>query len=290
MRFLRGARPSKRHKLQAQNAFRFSGTLPPWTINSVPTRPQMDGNDRYGDCTCACLGNVIDVVKRILGVGGGPIPSANVVSWAISHGFQDGAEIIDVLDALATDPMIDGAGNACLIGPNSGVDYTDTESVYAALAYHYALDLGVDAQPFEDASAGNSPVCVIPVLTQRYANIDHSVPAFDFGTASILATSYAEAYGVSVSLGEVGDGEPCLGIETWGTLCIVPVRSFELLAGEAHVIEKFPAPMPPPSPPSPTPSPSWRAARLAHGAAERGAEGERAIIEEILEFAERKLS
>ena len=91
---------------------------------------QMDGNDQYGDCTCGpCLGNVLDVVKRILKYGGGAIPDANVISWAIAHGFQNGAEIIDVLNALATDPMIDASGQPNLIGPNAGVDFTDTSSV-----------------------------------------------------------------------------------------------------------------------------------------------------------------
>lgn len=260
MKFLRGARPSKAHKLQAQRPFIFRGTLPASVINTGGTPMQMDGNDTLGDCTCACLGNILDVVKRIMSYSGGAIPDANVIAWAKSHGFQDGAEIIDVTNALATDPMIDAGGNACLIGANAGVDYTDTKSVCGALASNYALDLGVDAQPLEDCGAGNSPVVVMPVLTKRYGNLDHSIPAFDYGAAGELATAYHNAYNVPVSLGSVGDSEPSIGLETWASLVITPIRSFEQFVGEAHVIESFPAPSPfgptppkPPTPPSPCP-------------------------------------
>ena len=59
------------------------------TRQQVPM--QMDFNDQYGDCTCACLGNVLDVIKRILKYTGGAIPDAQVLAWAKANGFQDGA-------------------------------------------------------------------------------------------------------------------------------------------------------------------------------------------------------
>ena len=62
----------------------------------------------------------------------------------------------------------------------------------------------------------------MPVLSSRYGSLDHSIPAFDYGTAAQLAAAYNQAYNVSVSLGGVGDAEPSLGLASWGSLIIRP--------------------------------------------------------------------
>lgn len=294
MPFMRGAIPSKAHKLQAQLPFKYYGPVPTSVVNTRGVAQQMDGNERYGDCTCACLGNVLDVVKNILGYSGGPIPDENVVSWAIRHGFQNGAQIIDVLDTLASEPMLDTAGQACVIGLNAGVDYTDTNSVYGALAGSYALDLGVDAQPLQDCGAGNSKVITMPVLSRVYGNLDHSIPAFDYGTAKQLADAYNTAYNVSVSLGSVGENEPCITVSTWSSLVITPLRSFNLFTGEAHVILNFPAPtVVPPAPtpvpgpgPQPRPRPTQRGLEIANALAAHHVKNP-AKVENLLDIIEK---
>jgi hypothetical protein len=252
--------------------FRIKRAAPIQSFTTDGTPFQMDGNDALGDCTCACLGNVLDVVKRVLGYSGGNIPDANVVQWATAHGFQNGADISDVLEALTTDPMIDASGQANTIGPALGVNYNDMPTVYAALAEHYALDLGVDSSLYTQCVGNIGTVAVAPLITRALSNYDHSIPAFaDWGTAEFLAAKYSAAYNQNVQLGDLPADTPCIGNETWGCPVIVPVVSFQLSTGEAWAPQSYPAPVPapptPPTPPGPTPTPTRRAIELALRAA-----------------------
>ena len=257
-----GAIATPRHRLLAARPFIRRRAAPAECFNSDGTPMQMDGNDQYGDCTVACLGNILDVVKRILSYPGGPISDDEVIRWAIAEGDQNGAVIADVLAQLQTDPMTDGAGQGNLVGPHLGVNYDDAPTVYDALSTHYALDLGVDSRPYSQC-VGNDPVAVMPILTNAYQNIDHSIPAFDYATAGRLAAHYNEKYKFAAQLGDLPMDTPCIGTETWGCMVITPVESFRNIVGEAWAIQSFPAPGTLPQPPQPpTPDP-WHRCRRA---------------------------
>jgi hypothetical protein len=230
---------------------------------------QMDYNDTYGDCTDACVGNILDVVAFILGFTGSTIPAANVLTWAKAHGFQNGANIPDVLTALQTDPMVDANGKGRIIGPYGGVDYTDLNAVYSALSQDYALDLGVNGDWYQ-GFVGNGPVSVAPIQNtpiNAERQLNHSIPAFDYGTAEFLATMYSQFYNCAIDLGPLASQPqiPCIGDETWAVLCIVPVVSWQNTTGESWAIQSFPPPgtVPTPTPPTPNPNPNPHPCRQA---------------------------
>ena len=257
-----------RGRLAAEAAFRprpVRRATPAELCNSSGVAMQMDYNDVAGDCTDACLANVLDVVAAILKYAGSTIPAANVKSWAIAQGFYDGANIPDVLTALQTVPMIDANGQGRIIGAFAGVDYTNLPAVYDALSDCYALDLGVNSSYYQ-GFVGNGIVSVGPLQTRAInsaAELDHSIPAFDFGSAEYLATQYHDFYGAAVDLSPISSGPqtPCIGIETWASLCIVPAVSFQNTTGEAHVIESFPPPGT--TPPAVVAAPAQRQAHAA---------------------------
>ena len=266
-RVMTGCNPTPPNRLLFARPFIRRFAAPEECFNSNGTPMQMDGNDIYGDCPDACLGNILDVIKRILAYSGGPIPGANVIDWARRLGFLNGANIPDVLNALMDTPMIDESGQANLIGPHVGVPFDDLPTVKEALSSHYALDLGVNAGPLQDC-IGNDPVAVMPILTSPvngYDQIDHSIPAFDYATAGNLAANYADKYKFAVQLGDLPAETPCIGLESWGTVVIAPEISFRYIAGEAWAITSFPAPgVAPPPPPTPRPPTQRGMAILNH--------------------------
>ena len=90
------------------------------------------------------------------------------------------------------------------------------------------------------------------------SNYDHSVPTFDYGTAGELADM------MKVNLnGKLGQDDPAVSLETWGTIGIVEMQSWINLTGEAWAIEfqssptpivpPVPGPIVPPIPPPPVP-------------------------------------
>src|SRR5262245_46403202 len=116
--FMRGARPTPRHKLMAATPHRVIRAAPP-QYAFVPQQLDMWGNDKYGDCVSAeeafakaCYNPEIF------------IPTQTVVNWAQSHGFLNGANLTDVMDVMQKTGM--GVGSTLYDdGPYTAVDYSN---------------------------------------------------------------------------------------------------------------------------------------------------------------------
>ena len=169
---------------------------------------QMDYNDVAGDCTDACLANVLDVVAAILKYAGSTIPAANVKSWAIAQGFYDGANIPDVLTALQTVPMIDANGQGRIIGAFAGVDYTNLPAVYDALSDCYALDLGGQQQLLPARQRDRERGTASDASDQQRRGSGPLDSRLRLRRPEYLATQYHDFYGDAVDLSPISSGPP----------------------------------------------------------------------------------
>ncbi len=268
-----GMRPTPRNQLARARAFdgrmhaRHFGAAPASCLNSAkvhdfdtegngPSTPQ-DGSytgEPLGDCAVACPANAFKVLSLCAGQPEIEILAKDCVAWYLAYtcGSDDGGIPDDVLTRLQSVPMLDAQGQPHTIAGHSAVDWHNPDAVHQALYGYHALDLGVDSSALEGAMGDTNGWIVTGV--QPLSNYDHSVPTFDYGTAGELADM------MKVNLnGQLGQDDPAVSLETWGTIGIVEWQSWVNLTGEAWVIEyeasptPIPAPVPvvPPAPPLP---------------------------------------
>ena len=272
-----GMRPTPRNQLARARAFDHRlhaarlGAAPASCLNSArvtdfdmmgngPATPQDESyqGNPLSDCAVACPANVFKVLSLCAGQAEIEILAKECVAWYLAYtgGNDGGGTPDDVLTRLQSVPMIDASGQPHTIAGHAAVDWQDVDAVHQALWGYHALDLGVDSSALENV-VGNSNGWVLTGVPP-IANYDHSVPTFDYGTAGELADM------LKVNLnGELGQDDPAVSLETWGTIGIVEWQSWVNLVGEAWAIEYQsqptpivpPGPVTPPAPVVPPPAP-----------------------------------
>jgi len=97
--FLRGARPTPHHKLMAAPRHR-AVVAPPPQFAVVPKQLSVWGNDTYGDCVSAEEAFAKAVWSVSCGLPETFATTAEVVAFARQHGFLNGADLSEVMDAM----------------------------------------------------------------------------------------------------------------------------------------------------------------------------------------------
>ena len=171
----RGARPSPLHKLMAATPFVPSGTTPA-QFGRVPGRLSFWDNNVDGDCVsaeeaCKCAANDPEIF----------IPDAEVVSWARAGGFLNGADLSEVMDAMARKGFVIGS-QEYRDGPHQTVDFS-TESILQAALYQGPVKIAIDSSTLP-SGAGNEQGWVATSCQGRGS--DHCVGLLAYGTAVYL--------------------------------------------------------------------------------------------------------
>ncbi len=216
--------------------------------------PQLDcwGNCTYGDCVSAeeCFAKASYSITQ-----GAPelfIPAATIVAWASSHGFLYGANLTDVMDAMASDGIVVN-GVTYKDGPKQSVDFSNYATLCSAI-YVGPVKLGIAADQLETAvNSTNDQSGWWLTGASSDQDEDHSIPALGYGTAQQLAA----LLGVPVKSG-LDPSTSCVLLGTWGTEGIAEFKSLVNITGEAwlRTPTTIPAPVPVPTPtPTPTPTP-----------------------------------
>lgn len=243
---MRGARPTPRHKLASATPFRPAGRAPA-SASWVPKQLSMWGNSQYGDCVSA--------EEAFAKACNNPeifVPESTVIQWARQHGFLNGADLSEVMDAMQKDGMV-VSGTKYDDGPYQSVDYTNEPTLQAAIALG-PVKIGIDADALP-SGAGNSNGWYT-LASGNYRNEDHCVSLCGYGQAVELFA----ALGVPVPMG-LQPSQPGYLLFTWSTIGFVTHGWILGTVGEAWIrnpttVIDGPTPVPPPPPPTPTPTPT----------------------------------
>ena len=252
---LRGARPSPRHKLLAAEPLMLGA--PPDRAAFIPKKLSMWGNNQYGDCVSA-----EEAFKCAADNPEDFIPDATVIDWARKHGFLNGADLTEVMDAMQGHGFVVGP-NTYNDGPYKGVDFSNEMILQTAIAGG-PVKIGIDANALP-SGAGNVQGWYALGSGQQFRNEDHCVSICGYGPAEWLY----EQLGVPMP-SELA-GKTGYLIFTWMSIGFVDHKWIMSTVGEAWartpptiIVGPEPQPQPPtpptpppPPPPPPKPAPTW---------------------------------
>ena len=251
---LRGAIPSPRCKAFAAHPHKATAVPDSWGV--IPTQLSIWGNSTYGDCVSAEEAAAKAQYSTMCGLAETFISDSEVVKWARSNGFLNGANLTDVMEAMAKSGMT-ANGQTYGDGAYQSVDWTN-DAVLSSAIYQGPVKIGVAAGQLEGVVAGTNGWWATGFTKDN--NEDHCVNLCGFGTAQSLA----DLLQLSVPKG-VSATARCYLLFTWGTIGIIDQPSMLAITGEAwlrlpttpgQLPVPPPAPPPTPTPPGPTPTPT----------------------------------
>jgi len=247
-RFKTGARPTPRHKLASAKPFfplRRGGAQAGW----VPAKMSTWGNTQYGDCVTA-----EEAFAKDAWSGNYLLSDQVVIEWAQQNGFLNGADLTDVMSAMAAKGF---PYNTFTLGdgPYQSVDYS-TESVLQAAIELGPVKIGIDSQALPSTAGNQAGWYATGGSPGQYNSEDHCVSLAGYGTAQWLYQQLNVPLPDALQSTQAG-----YLLFTWGTLGFVDHAWIMSTCGEAWIRNPTttggpqPAP-PPPSPPGPPPPPS----------------------------------
>lgn len=255
-KFKRGARPTPRHKLAGAMPFRPKATPPP-KYAVVPQQLSYWDNDQDGDCVtaeeaykCAC-----DSPEDF-------IPDQEVTRWASSHGWLNGADLLEVMQAMQIGGFVVGK-QEFRDGVPASVDYSQPDLLRAAI-FAGTVKIGIDAGALSSDAGNKQGWFSFGGQPGQFSNEDHCVALTGYGTAGECFA----ALGVPLPAGVDPTKPDCFLLFTWSTIGVVDLAWLMSTCGEAWVRspstvffppKPTPTPPPPPLPPGPSPMASLTA-------------------------------
>lgn len=217
MAFLRGAIPTPKHILVQAAHQRPHRPLwvPPAEVAMVPSQLNIWGNSTYGDCVSAEEAWAIAAFSVFCGQPERFVSEATVVAWARKGGFLDGANLTDVMDAMAKSGMTDGANNTDDDGPYTSVDFSNEAVLQSALS-NGPVKVGIDANALPSGAGNQQGWVGTGGRPQQYTNEDHCVGLGGYGTAGFLFDALKVSLPSSLS-----SSTPGYLLFTWATLGFV---------------------------------------------------------------------
>lgn len=249
---MRGAKASPRHKLMAACPH-VPLKAPPTQFAIVPKTLSMWGNSTYGDCVSAEEAYAKACFALMCGLPETFITEQEVINWANSHGFLNGANLTDVMDSMAKSGMTDASGTIYDDGPYSGVDWSNEPVLQSAITVG-PVKLGIDADALP-STAGTANGWYT-ISTGTFGSEDHCVATSGYGSAEYLFGQLGVAVPSGLDPTTIG-----YLLFTWSTIGFVTHGWLMGTVGEAWLRNptttgQAPAPTPAPTPtPVPTPTP-----------------------------------
>jgi hypothetical protein len=232
--FPRGAKPTPRHKIFATPKHR-AAAAPPAQFAIVPKQLDVWGNNQYGDCVSAeeafakaCYSPEIFIDPSV------------VISWARSHGFLNGADLSEVMDAMQKDGFKVG-NQQYNDGPHQTVDYTNDTTLQSAISSG-PVKIAIDANALPSGAGNHQGWYAFG--RGRYPNTDHCVSLCGYGPASFCFPQL----GAQVPSG-VDANKTCYMLFTWSTIGIVDLPWLQGTCTEAWVRGPTTVGSPPLTPP-----------------------------------------
>lgn len=208
---MRGAKPTPVHKILAATPHEVIRTAPP-QFAVVPKQLSVWGNSTYGDCVSAEEAFAKAAYSIMCGLPETFITEADVVAWAGKHGFLNGADLAEVMDAMAQSGM-PANGQTYTDGGYTKVDYTNETVLQNAIATG-PVKIGIDADALPPGAGNGNGWFSTSGKVMR--NEDHCVGLSAYGPAAFLF----QALGMSVPSGLAID-TPGYLLFTWSSLGLV---------------------------------------------------------------------
>ncbi|MFY2560597.1 hypothetical protein ACN469_23545 [Corallococcus terminator] len=242
----RGAYPSPRHVLAGAKPFDPDLAAPaPSGFLMWPVQMSMWGNDHNGDCVTA-----EEAFAKATAAPQKYFPDDEVINWAQSHGYLNGAILVDVMSTMRTHGF---PSNFTLYNdpfPLS-VNWTNDAALQSAIFNNGPVKIGVAAELFEDGATGKvTPgtsgwsMCGYPAKLSEY----HCVSLCGYGTLAELILLFQQR-GVPLNIVEGMPSGLCYAMFTWNSIGIVDRQSLMNMTSEAWVRTPvtMTAPQPPPA-------------------------------------------
>lgn len=256
--FLRGAKPTPRHKLQASMPYQgFAPVAEEFAV--IPPQLSMWGNSQYGDCVSAEEAFAKAAWSVMCGLPETFITEHDVIAWATKYGFRDGAFLPEVMDAMKVHGMPAG-GQVYTDGGYVGVDYSN-ESLLRSAINQGPVKIGIDASALPSGAGNNQGWHAFGGSPGQFSNEDHCTALCGYGTAAYCFGQL----GVPVPSGVDPTKSDCYLHFTWNTIGVVDYAWIMSTVQEAWLripttVGQGPTPTPPippvPVPPSPPAPPS----------------------------------
>ena len=245
-KFPRGARRASSHTLLAMRGLERSlRDLEPAPPRYSAIRPNLQlsywGNDRYGCCPFSAMAFWRALITGLLpkpGTSEIVVPTSSVLNldYQVTGGYN-GSEIPDALQGAENIGLVDANGAVHKNGPFGGINYQSQGQVMQGIFLFKALILGVDAQPLQNAGAGNGSGWWVPG-GDGGNNLDHCIAACSYGEAEWVAADIAAKLGCTCTVPTGIDPLSfALGLFTWSSIGGCPWDSYRGMTGEAYVIE-----------------------------------------------------
>ena len=264
-KFLTGAIPTPRHILARSIPFTPVPRAIPPVFLAIPTQLSYWLNNQYGDCVTAEEAFHLAAMYAY-GCGTAEIfcTDSEVLSWCRSHGFLNGANLTDVMDAMARAGLVVN-GVTYDDGPYTSVDWTNYTVLSTAIA-EGPVKLGVASSQLQGVPGIGGTNGWWATGFSHDNNEDHCISVCGYGTAQDLAAEFNKiqpSLNVAVP-GNLSPSTQCLAIFTWHGVGIIDWISFQNITGEAwlrrpNIVGLTPTPVPTPTPtpvPTPTPEPT----------------------------------
>ncbi len=229
-----GCRSTPRNRLaKAHWVFQHARALPPPLPDFDATGGVKDwdmyGNDQYGVCTTAEEGNYKKCIGPATDAPEVKIPTQNLISWARNHGFLNGADLDEVLNAMERDGLPDAAGVVHRNGNHGTIDWTDKTEFQWAVQYFKGIKIAVGAAQLLRVVGDGNGWLLDRAYEDQSAN--HCVGIYGYGTVEFLS----KICGLSSPPGNVDPKAFAVLLYTWETIGIVTWPSFLALTSEAWV-------------------------------------------------------
>lgn len=254
--FMRGAKPSPRHKLLAAVPYRVTA-IPAPQFAVVPPKLDMWDNDRDGVCVSSEEAFAKAWWSVYCGLPETFATSAEVRAFAAKYGWLDGATLTEVMDVMVSTGMPIG-GTLYKDGGYLGVDYSNELILQSAIdptdGTGGPVKIAIDANALPPG-AGNQQGWYA-TKGGNYPNTDHCVSLGGYGRADFLFDQLKVPLPPGLS-----PSTPAYHLYTWKTIGVVTHDWLMGTCVEAWVRQpttagQTPTPTPPvppvpPSPPSP---------------------------------------
>jgi len=219
----------------------YQAKAPPPQVITVPKRLSMWGNSQYGDCVSAESAFAIADYSTFLGLDEIFVTEPTIIAWAGAHGFLNGADLLEVIQAMQADGVKDEKGVLRKAGTPATVDYR-TESVLQSAIAQGPVSIAIDASALPSGAGNKSGWYAFG--GRSYPNTDHCVSLHGYGPTSELF----KALGVAPPANAPASGYL---LYTWSTIGVVDHAWIMNTVTEAWVRNPTTTGLTPPPPPPP---------------------------------------
>lgn len=228
----RGAIPTPRHMLAAAVPHIPDPQLSvPSSFLMWPIQMSSWNNYKYGDCVTA-----EEAFAKATASPRTFIPEDTVVDWARSHGYLNGAYLVDVLKTMQNDGF-QYSGKTYNDGPYNSVNWNDSAALQSAISNHGPVKIGVAAEKFGSNTNGHVTPGNSGWAMYNYPSglrEDHCVSLCGYGNQSDLVNLFKKE-GVSVTIPSGMPTGMCYALFTWNSIGIVDEQSMRNMTYEAWV-------------------------------------------------------